>query len=98
MNPFQKLEDERVNVLFCDIISCLSPHIWPRGYKTFPMLNTTEYGVFSSKKYENASNGWQIHILFAEIFLCSAMFSKKEFAVYSNYEIYQQDLFHAQLR
>ena len=42
-----------------------------QGYKTFFMLNSTEHELFSA-------------YLLAEKFSCSAMFSKKEFAVISN--------------
>ena len=47
---------------------------WPRGYKTFFMLNSAEHEIFSANKYENL----------AEKFSCSAMFSKKKFAIVSN--------------
>ena len=39
--------------------------IWPRGYKTFFMLNSAEHNIFSaySCKYENANNySWHFHI------------------------------------
>ena len=29
---------------------------WPRGYKTFFMLNSAEHEILSANKYENASN------------------------------------------
>ena len=29
--------------------------IWPRGYKTFFMLNSAEHEIFSAIKYENAN-------------------------------------------
>ena len=47
--------------------------IRPRGYKTVFMLNSAEHEIFSATKYENANK-----------FSCSAMFSKKEFAIVSN--------------
>ena len=31
---------------------------WPRGYKTFFMLNSVEHEIFSANKYENANNSW----------------------------------------
>ena len=41
----------------------LSIHaLWPRGYKTFFMLNSAEYENFSANKYENANNSWHFHI------------------------------------
>ena len=48
--------------------------IWPRGYRT----------IFSANKYENANNSCFISYLLAEKVSCSAMLSKKEFAVVSN--------------
>ena len=36
--------------------------IWPRGYKTFFMLNSAEHEIFSANKYENANNSWHFHI------------------------------------
>ena len=30
--------------------------VWPRGYKTFFMLNSAEHENFSANKYENANN------------------------------------------
>ena len=36
---------------------------WPRGYKTFFMLNLAEYKIFSANKYENANNSWHFHII-----------------------------------
>ena len=44
------------------------------------MLNSAEHEIFSANKYENANDSY----LLAEKFSCSAMFSKKEFAVVSN--------------
>ena len=38
------------------------PEIWPRGYKTFFMLNSAEHEIFSAYKYENANNSWHFHI------------------------------------
>ena len=35
---------------------------WPRGYKTFFMLNSAEHEIFSANKYENANNSWHFHI------------------------------------
>ena len=29
---------------------------WPKGYKTFFMLNSAEHDIFSANKYENVSN------------------------------------------
>ena len=34
---------------------------WPRGYKTFFMLNSAEQDIVSLK-YENANNGWHFYI------------------------------------
>ena len=34
---------------------------WPRGYKTFFMLNSAEHEIFFANKYENA-NSWHFHI------------------------------------
>ena len=36
--------------------------VWPRGYKTFFMLNSAEHEIFSANKYENANNCWHFHI------------------------------------
>ena len=41
-------------------VTCLLPSqslskIWPRGYKTFFVLNSTEHEIFSADKYENAN-------------------------------------------
>ena len=63
--------------------------IWPRGYKTFFTLNSAEDEIFSVNKYENANNSWYFYIyyqiyLLSENFPCSAMYSKKEFAIVSN--------------
>ena len=58
--------------------------VWPRGDKTFFMLNLAEHEIFSANKYENA-NGIFIFIkILAEKFSCSAMLSKKEFVIVSN--------------
>ena len=56
---------------------------WPRtrGYKTFFMLNSAEHEIFSANKYENANYR---SFLFTEKLLCSAIFSKKEYAIVSN--------------
>ena len=54
----------------------------PRGYKTFFMLNSAEHEIFSSNKYENANKLAFSYLL--EKFSCSAIFSKKEFAIVSN--------------
>ena len=35
---------------------------WPRGYKTFFMLNSAEHEIFSAYKYENANKSWHFHI------------------------------------
>ena len=65
-------------------------NIWPRGYKTFFMLNSAEHENFSVNKYENANFNMKmptkvgIFILIAEKFPCSAIFSKKEFRIVSN--------------
>ena len=48
------------------------------------MLNSSEHGIFSTNKCENANNSWHFHILLAEKFSCSATFSKKEFGIVSN--------------
>ena len=61
--------------------------VWPRGYKTFFMLNSAEHEIFSANKYENANNSQLLlafSYLLAEKISCSATFSKKEFAVFSN--------------
>ena len=60
------------------------------------MFNSAEHETFPSNKYENANNSWQFHILLAEKFSCSAVFSMKEFAVVTN-EIDKHEQFHAQL-
>ena len=36
--------------------------VWPRGYKTFFMLNSAKHEFFSTNKYENANNSWHFHI------------------------------------
>ena len=36
--------------------------IWPRGYKTFFMLNSAEHEIFSANKYKNANFSWHFHI------------------------------------
>ena len=45
----------------------------------FFMTNSAEHEIFSPNKYENDNNSK--HILLAEKFSCSAMFSKKEFSM-----------------
>ena len=35
---------------------------WPKGYKTFFMLNLAEHEIFSANIYENANNSWYFHI------------------------------------
>ena len=37
-------------------------NIWPRGFKTFFMLNSDEHEIFSASKYENANNSWHFRI------------------------------------
>ena len=50
----------------------------PQGYKTFFMLNSAEHEIFSGNKLLVFS------YLLVEKFSCSAMFSKREFAIFSN--------------
>ena len=47
----------------------------PEVIKLVFMLNSAEHEIFPAKKYENAN------YLLAEKYSCSAMFSKKEFAI-----------------
>ena len=65
----------------------------PRDYKTFFMLNSAEHEIRPANKYENVSLLININLLLlllafsyllAEKFSCSAIFSKKEFAIVSN--------------
>ena len=63
----------------------------------FFMPNSAEHEIFTANKYENANNSWHFSYLFEEKFSCSAMFSKKEFAIFSNLRFFKQDKFHAQL-
>ena len=35
---------------------------WPRGCKTFFILNSAMHVIFSANKYENANNSWHFHI------------------------------------
>ena len=39
-----------------EIALFLASASWPRGYKTFFMLNSAEHEIFSADKYENANN------------------------------------------
>ena len=36
--------------------------IWPRGYKTFFMLNSAEHEIFPANNHENANYCWYFHI------------------------------------
>ena len=49
--------------------------IWPRGYKTFYMLNPAEREIFSANKCENVNKYLLFSYLLAEKFSCSVMFS-----------------------
>ena len=53
-----------LNVGFLCVCFFLS---WPRGYKTFFMLNSAEHEIFSANKYENASYCW--HYFHAQLCL-----------------------------
>ena len=44
------------------ILHMLKISSWAQGYKTFFMLNSAEYEIFSANKYENANNSWHFHI------------------------------------
>ena len=46
------------------------------------MLTSTEHEIFSANKYKNANKACSY--LLAEEFSCSAMFGRKDFAVFSN--------------
>ena len=35
---------------------------WPRGYKTFFMLNSIEHDFFSARKFKDANNCWHFSI------------------------------------
>ena len=48
------------------------------------MLSSAAREIFPANKYENANSGWHFHFLLAEKVSCSAVFSKKEFAIVSN--------------
>ena len=50
-----------VCAFLCDVCS-VTACFWPRGYKTFFMLNSAEHEIFSANKYENANNSWHFHI------------------------------------
>ena len=39
-----------------------SGEIWPRGYKTFSMLNSAAYEIFAAHKCYNVNNGWHYNI------------------------------------
>ena len=66
------------------------------------MLNSAKHEIFSANKYENA-NCWkcQQQLAFsyslAEKFSCSAMFSKKEFAIISKFKFISMTNLNAQL-
>ena len=64
---------------------CINAQTGPKVYKTFFMLNSAKHEIFSANKFENANNSTivGIFIFIAEKFSCSAMFSKKEFAIFS---------------
>ena len=42
-------------------IILISVKNWPRGYKTFFMLNSVEHEIFPAQKYENAKNCWHFN-------------------------------------
>ena len=50
-----------------------------QGYKKIFMLNSAKHEIFSANKYENAFS-----CLVIEKFSCSALISKKEFAIVNN--------------
>ena len=64
-------------------ISIIGKKFRPRAYKTFFMLISAEHEIFSANRYENA-NIVGIFIFISGENTCSAMFSKKEFAIVSN--------------
>ena len=53
-----------ISGLICGVCFLIVPHLffWPRGYKTFFMLNLAEHENFSANKYENANISWHFHI------------------------------------
>ena len=41
---------------------CVPMEVWPQGYKTFFMLNSTEHEIFPAHKCYNANNCWHFNI------------------------------------
>ena len=37
--------------------------VWPRGYKTFLMLNSAEHEISTAHKYSNSQNQWNFQVL-----------------------------------
>ena len=56
-----KKNEMQLNIGNIHIIDYLKA-TWPRGYKTFFMLNSTENEIFFANKYENAKNSSHFHI------------------------------------
>ena len=54
--------NRRVFVMLMYPVPLRLTETWPRGYKTFFMLNAAEHEIFSANKYENANNSWHFHI------------------------------------
>ena len=61
MSKLYKVENEPGQCI-SHKISMRIRSVWPRGYKTFFMLNSAEHEIFSTNKYENANNSWHFHI------------------------------------
>ena len=51
----------RVSFLHLRNFSCFS-HTWPRGHKTFVMLNSAEHEIDPAHKCYNANNCWHFNI------------------------------------
>ena len=54
--------DHNIRFFCLDSVNTGSIGTWPRGYKTYFMLNSAEHEIFSANKYENANNSWHFHI------------------------------------
>ena len=65
-------------------VASIKIRVWLRDYKTFFMLNSAEYEIFSDDKYQNANLLLKFLHSSAEEISCSAKLSRKTAILISN--------------
>ena len=53
-------ESDYTGFLMTQLIFINHFRVWPRGYKTFFMLNSTELEIYPADKWQNANNCWHV--------------------------------------